>query len=77
MKGYSKLLALVFTLFSGLAFGQTTTPPVPMADGLRTDGKIYVVVAVILVIFLGLLVYVLSLQRRIKTLEKRLKDNES
>ena len=44
---------------------------VEMADAMRSDGKIYVVVAVILIILLGLLVYLFALDRRLKMLEKK------
>ena len=43
--------------------------PVEMADKFRADGKIYVVVAVVLVILLGIFVYVARLDRKITTLE--------
>jgi len=42
-----------------------------MADRMRADGKIYAVVAVIIVIFIGLLVYLLLLDRKISKLEKK------
>jgi uncharacterized membrane protein YdbT with pleckstrin-like domain len=38
--------------------------------GLRADGKIYVVVAVIVTILLGLYIYVIRLDRKISRLEK-------
>jgi CcmD family protein len=45
--------------------------PVQMADRLRADGKIYVVVAVLLTIFIGILAYVIRLDRKISRLEKK------
>lgn len=50
-----------FNLFAG------TTPE--MADTFRAEGKIYVVVAVILLIFIGLSIWLFLLDRRIKKLE--------
>lgn len=47
---------------------------VEMADALRSDGKIYVVVAVILIILIGLLIYLFALDRRLKMLEKKSSD---
>ncbi len=44
---------------------------VEMADALRSDGKIYVVVSVIAIILLGLLAYLFALDRRLKMLEKK------
>jgi hypothetical protein len=43
-----------------------------MASGLRADGKIWVVVGVILIILLGLLAYLISLDRRIGKAEAQL-----
>jgi CcmD family protein len=45
---------------------------VEMADSLRSSGKIYVVVAIVLVILLGLIGYLISLDRKVSRLEKRL-----
>jgi hypothetical protein len=41
-----------------------------MADLMRSNGKIYVVVAVMLTILLGLIFYVIRLDRKISRLEK-------
>ncbi len=43
---------------------------VQMADEMRNNGKIYVVVAVCLTILLGLFLYVFILDRKISRLEK-------
>jgi hypothetical protein len=42
-----------------------------MADGLRSEGKIYVVVAVLLTILAGLFIYLWRLDRKISRLEKQ------
>lgn len=44
---------------------------VEMADALRSNGKIYVVVSCIAIILIGLLAYLFSLDRRLKILEKK------
>jgi K+-transporting ATPase A subunit len=44
---------------------------VEMADALRSSGKIYVVVGCIVIILLGLLAYLFSLDKRLKMLEKK------
>lgn len=44
--------------------------PAEMADAMRSNGKIYVVVAIILTILLGLLFYVARVDKKIKQLEK-------
>jgi heme/copper-type cytochrome/quinol oxidase subunit 2 len=45
-------------------------PAVEMADQFRADGKIRVVVGVIVIIFAGLLVYMIRLDRKVKKLEE-------
>ena len=42
------------------------------ADLMRSNGKIYVVVAVVVTILLGLFAYVFNLDRKISKLEKNL-----
>jgi predicted membrane channel-forming protein YqfA (hemolysin III family) len=56
-----------------LAFAQEST--VEMADTMRKEGKIYVVVAVILTIFAGIIFYLVRLDRKITRLEKEEKLN--
>lgn len=48
-----------------------------MADILRQSGKIYVVIAVMLVIFLSIAIYLFYQDKKIKEIEKKLKDKES
>lgn len=43
---------------------------VEMADTLRSSGKIYVVILTIVIIFTGLAVYLFSIDRRLKKIEK-------
>lgn len=47
---------------------------VPMADGMRAEGKIYVVVAIILIILIGLVTYLVLMDRKVKKLEKLVQD---
>jgi len=65
--------ALALLLSAAPAFAQTATDAPEMADGLRANGKIYVVVAVVAVIIGGLLVYLVSLDRKVGRLERELK----
>jgi len=43
---------------------------VEMADSLRSNGKIYVVVICIVIILAGLLAYLFSIDKRLKKIEK-------
>ena len=45
-------------------------PEVQMADGMRSNGKIYVVVAIIVTIFAGIILYLIRLDRKLTKLEK-------
>lgn len=47
-----------------------TNTGVEMADAFRADGKIYVVIAIVLIIFAGLIMYTVSIDRKLKKLEK-------
>jgi hypothetical protein len=47
---------------------------VEMADQLRSNGKIYVVVAVLSTVLLGMIIYTATLDRRINKLEKEIKE---
>ncbi|HEY4652733.1 MAG TPA: hypothetical protein VIG72_15055 [Pontibacter sp.] len=49
-------------------------PEVEMADVLRQDGKIYVVVTVLLTVLLGLIIYLITLDRKVSKLEKQFKE---
>lgn len=65
----SRFSLLVFILLlSMLSFAQDK--PVEMADAMRSNGKIYVVVTVCLIILIGLFLYVMSVDRKVRRLEK-------
>lgn len=69
------LLLLAVLLFPALQAAAQTAPDTPeMADVLRSDGKIYVVVAVVTVVLAGLLAFLVSLDRKVGRLERELKD---
>jgi hypothetical protein len=63
-----KFIVFLFMIFSLTAFGQSNS--VEMADKFREEGKIYVVVAVVLIILVGMLTYVILLDRKISKLER-------
>lgn len=63
------LLALFLPFLSVIANAQAE---VEMADGMRSEGKIYVVVGIILIILTGLVVYLVTLDRKVKKLENLL-----
>jgi EamA domain-containing membrane protein RarD len=64
-----RALWVVCCLFcSSILFAQDTKPEI--ADVMRSNGKIYVVVTVCLTILIGLFIYVFLLDRKIRRLEK-------
>jgi hypothetical protein len=71
MKRLAAILALTFSFAT--SFAQQEEPE--MADLMRSNGMIYVVVAVILIILAGLLLYLLLLDKKITRLEKKIEDN--
>ncbi len=46
-------------------------------DFMRSRGKIFVVVAVIVAVFLGLVAFMIFLERRLTKLENQIQDHES
>ena len=46
-----------------------------MADEMRSNGKIYVVVAVLVTIFIGIIIYLIHLDGKLTRLEKETKIN--
>ena len=62
---------LLLSLFVALAMNSTAQPVVEMADTMRAEGKIYVVVAVLSTVFVGLAAYLFFLDRRVSKLEKK------
>ena len=68
MKFSNTLLILLVSSFSGMA----QQADVEMADQFRADGKIYVVISVVILILVGLFLYLLNLGNRISKIEKEI-----
>ncbi|MBL7903211.1 MAG: CcmD family protein [Bacteroidia bacterium] len=64
----TKLIFSLFLLISTVAGAQTQGPQ--MADQFREQGKIYVVISVIAIIFLSIVFFLIYLERKLKRLEK-------
>ena len=69
MKLYKYLAGLLLMLMPLISQAQDAE----MADTFRKEGKIYVVVAVALVILTGIFVYLFLLDRKVSKIEKQLK----
>ncbi len=69
MKNLFKVLTVAG--LSGISNLCAAQPEAEMADAMRADGKIYVVVAIITIILGGILTYLVLIDRKISRLEKR------
>jgi ABC-type amino acid transport system permease subunit len=65
-KSIKYTLAIFLISIADLAFGQNAE----MADTFRAEGKIYVVVAIILIVLTGLITYLFLLDRKLNKLER-------
>lgn len=67
-----KLVYLVLLMLSGTA---VQAQDFEMADVMRSNGQIYVVVAIILIVLCGLFAFLFMLERKIRRIENKL-DNK-
>ncbi|MBL7859157.1 MAG: CcmD family protein [Cyclobacteriaceae bacterium] len=72
MKTSKGIFLLILLMISNTLFAQDAA----MADGMRSEGKIYVVVGIILIILLGLFFYLTMLDRKVKKLENLLNEKQ-
>ena len=66
------LILLTLLAMSGNLLAQAGDTSVEMADRLRADGKIWVVVAVVAVVFAGLAINLFRIDSKLKKIEKDL-----
>ena len=69
------LLSLLILFTTAAGFAQNSQPE--MADALRANGKIYVVVAVLSIVFTGIAIYLFALDRKITSIEKKINKNQN
>jgi len=62
-----KILSILIFSFLNLVIN---AQEVTMADTMKSNGKIYVVIAVMLTILIGIVLYLIRLDRKISKLEK-------
>lgn len=80
MKKWVVILFLVFSLQAvaqekiEITEADYQNSRVEMADVMRSEGKIYVLVGIIAIVFAGILVYVINTDRKVAKLEKLLKE---
>ena len=61
------ITTLLFSLFCSTL---TMAQDVEMADVMRSNGKIYVVVAIIAILFIGLMIYLIRIDKKVQKLEE-------
>ena len=66
------MIKIITSLFLILSFAIQAQDKIEMADTMRSEGKIYVVVAIVLVILIGLFLYLFMLDKRLSKSEKNL-----
>jgi len=83
MKKYLIIACLFFSLQLSAQDGKYkitdsdySNKKVEMADQMRSNGKIYVVVGVIFLIFAGMSFYILKIDRKLSALEKEVKSSK-
>jgi CcmD family protein len=69
-----KTKLLLFLLFFITAIAQAQSEGPQMADQFREQGKIYVVISVIAIIFLSIVFFLIYLERKLKRLEKEVEE---
>lgn len=65
-----QILSFMLILLSASAYSQNAD----MADSFREEGKIYVVIAVMGIVFLSIAVVLIMIERKLSKLEKEIKD---
>ena len=74
MKSFKKVVAIIFFLCFSISLLAQEGDKIKMADLMRSNGRIYVVVAVMLTILTGLVLYLVRLDRKIKKLENQIQE---
>lgn len=70
------ILSLSFILLNVIVFADVNSPEIEMADAMRSSGKIYVVIAVIAIIFIGIVFFLFRMENRISNIEKNIGENK-
>jgi hypothetical protein len=66
-----KALSLITLLLSSFPIFAQGDSQVEMADVLRTNGKIYVVVVGLVIILTGVIIFLLRVEKKLNSLEKK------
>jgi CcmD family protein len=68
----------IAVLCSTVLYAQSSADgSIEMADRLKADGKIYVVVGVVTIILIGLLLYLVMIDRKVAKMEKEIEADKN
>ena len=65
-----KILSLITLFILPLVLKAQTDGSIEMADTMRSEGKIYVVILIVAIVFTGLIIFAFNSDRKISKLEK-------
>jgi uncharacterized membrane protein len=65
-----KIISCLLLLLSSFSLCAQENNTVKMADNFYGEGKIYIVIAVMTIIFVGIIIYLIRLEKKINRLEK-------
>lgn len=69
----TNILLFITNLFAKPAvLVSSTLLEIPMADAFRTEGKIYVLLGVVLILLIGFLLYLWRVDQKVKKLEEEI-----
>ncbi|MBP6334957.1 MAG: CcmD family protein [Bacteroidia bacterium] len=63
----TRTLAFLFCIL--LISSNTFASDIEMADTMRSNGMIYVVISVLSIVFVGIIIFLIMIERRLKKLE--------
>jgi CcmD family protein len=70
------ILSFIFLISFLTSFGQTTREQVEMADAFHSNGKIYIVITVLSIVFVGIVIYLVSMDRKLNRIERKLTEKK-
>ncbi len=71
----SKRIKIIAAFIMAALFSKNASAA-DMADAMRNDGKIWVVVTVLVIILLGLFIFLFSIDRKVSSIEKQLNQDK-
>lgn len=77
MNKIASIITFFLTLLTSVQLLAQEQATPEMADAMRSEGKIYVVVAILLIIFIGLIGYLVAIDRKVTRIEKKISEKKA